>query len=128
MSDNVLILGAGFSADAGIPLMGQFMDKMWTISRSGKCNGVRVSVDDLTVLENGLKAREELDGYHVRPLASIYVCAGPKRPKIIANDGAYSVRFSLIPYFSVHLGPDQANLPFPCRKGQKDGTDGVEAE
>jgi hypothetical protein len=35
MSENVIILGAGFSHDAGIPLLRNVVDKMWEYERRG---------------------------------------------------------------------------------------------
>lgn len=65
MSDNVIILGAGASADAGIPLMGQFVDTMWNIARRGRRAG-NVPQKTLEILEAALEVREELDGFHGR--------------------------------------------------------------
>ena len=38
MSDNVIILGAGASFDAGVPLMAGFFNKMWNFAMR-KSNG-----------------------------------------------------------------------------------------
>jgi len=66
MSDNVIILGAGASFDAGIPLMSNFIDTMWNIARTGRCNGSAISPSDRKILESALGVREDLDGYHGR--------------------------------------------------------------
>ncbi|TAE90743.1 MAG: hypothetical protein EAZ81_08885 [Verrucomicrobia bacterium] len=66
MSDNVILLGAGASYNAGIPLMSNFIDTMWNIARTGRCNGKQLSDSDRKVLENALGVREDLDGYHGR--------------------------------------------------------------
>jgi len=72
MSDNVIILGAGASADAGIPLMGEFMDVMWTIARYGQRNQGKASKQDLAVIEEALKVRKELDSYHGRAAFDVW--------------------------------------------------------
>ena len=66
MSDNVILLGAGASHSAGIPLMSNFIDTMWNIARTGRCNDKKLSEEDRKILENALGVREDLDGYHGR--------------------------------------------------------------
>ena len=66
MSDNVLILGAGFSYDAGIPLLAGFVKRMWECAIRKSCNGQLLSPDDVEIFENAMKVRNELDGYHGR--------------------------------------------------------------
>lgn len=66
MSDNVIILGAGFSFDAGVPLLRQFVDRMWEISTRGRLNGRQLSENDRGVFSRALKVREVLDSYHGR--------------------------------------------------------------
>ena len=70
--DNVIILGAGASADAGIPLLGEFIDTMLDIARRGKRHDKAVSKDDLAVIEQGLRVREELDSYHGRAAFDVW--------------------------------------------------------
>jgi hypothetical protein len=70
--DNVIILGAGASADAGIPLLGEFMDTMLDIARRGKRDDKAVSKEDLAVIEEGLKVRDELDTYHGRAAFDVW--------------------------------------------------------
>ncbi len=66
MNDNVLVLGAGFSFDAGIPLLSKFVDSMWEYSVRGK-NGIDLLVPkDKEILQKALEIRRELDGYHGR--------------------------------------------------------------
>lgn len=66
MTDNVLILGAGFSADAGVPLLGKFVDTMWEYAKRGKVGDRILSAAELEVLEKALAVRMELDEYHGR--------------------------------------------------------------
>ncbi len=66
MSDNVLILGAGFSYDAGIPLMSGFADRMWELHSRGHHNLVPISAEDQALFASVQKLRERLDGYHGR--------------------------------------------------------------
>jgi hypothetical protein len=66
MSDNVIILGAGASFDAGIPLLGGFVEKMWELSARGKSDDGLLSQSDKEVLEKALQVKNELDSYHGR--------------------------------------------------------------
>lgn len=66
MSDNVIILGAGFSYDAGIPLLSGFIEHMWEYSTRGKVGKDALSEHDKKVLHEALEIRRELDGYHGR--------------------------------------------------------------
>ena len=54
MSENVIILGAGFSKSAGIPLLGEFVDRMIDISVRGKVGGVDVPHEDLDLLRRAI--------------------------------------------------------------------------
>ena len=66
MTDNVIILGAGASVDAGIPLLTNFVEKMWEFSITGRCNGKELSEDDKKIFNEAMKVKNELDGYHGR--------------------------------------------------------------
>jgi len=66
MSDNVLILGAGFSHDAGIPLLRDFVEKMWEISIRGKVGDAPLSDEDQKIFRNALGVRNSLNRYHGR--------------------------------------------------------------
>ncbi len=66
MSENVIILGAGFSYDAGIPLLGNFIERMWEYSARGKAGDKVLSLSDKEILNEALNIRRELDGYHGR--------------------------------------------------------------
>lgn len=66
MSDNVLILGAGFSVDAGIPLISGFVDRMWELAIRKRINGKALSPGDIEVLIEAMKVRSELNEYHGR--------------------------------------------------------------
>jgi hypothetical protein len=65
-SDTVIILGAGFSLDAGIPLMNGFVDKMWELANRRQLNGVSLSKPDLEIFDSAMKVRYELNEYHGR--------------------------------------------------------------
>lgn len=71
MSENVIILGAGASYEAGIPLMKDFMDRMWMIAKLGRLNGDKLKDEDRKLITDALAIRDELDSYHGR--ASIKV-------------------------------------------------------
>ncbi|GAB6142200.1 hypothetical protein JCM14076_29290 [Methylosoma difficile] len=61
MNNNVIVLGAGFSYDAGIPLLSGFIERMWEYSIRGQADP-----KILDILSKALKVRSELDGYHGR--------------------------------------------------------------
>jgi len=66
MTDNVIILGAGASVDAGIPVLANFVEKMWEFSITGKNRGKDLSDDDKKIFNEAMKVKNELDGYHGR--------------------------------------------------------------
>ena len=66
MNDNVLILGAGFSFDAGIPLLSNFIERMWEYSIRKTANGEALTAEQVYILSEALDVRTELDGYHGR--------------------------------------------------------------
>ena len=66
MTDNVIILGAGASVNAGIPLLANFVEKMWEFSITGKHNGKDLSEEDKRIFNEAMKVKNELDGYHGR--------------------------------------------------------------
>jgi hypothetical protein len=66
MTDNVIILGAGASVDAGIPLLANFVEKMWEFAITGKHNGKDLSEEDIKIFNEAMKVKNELDGYHGR--------------------------------------------------------------
>jgi len=66
MSENVIILGAGFSYDAGIPLLSNFIERMWEYSIRGIANEKKLTAVDKKTLEDALEIRSEMDGYHGR--------------------------------------------------------------
>jgi hypothetical protein len=66
MTDNVIILGAGASVDAGIPVLANFVERMWEFAITGKQNGQELSDEDKTIFTEAMKVRYELDGYHGR--------------------------------------------------------------
>ena len=66
MTDNVIILGAGASVDAGIPLLVNFVEKMWEFAITGKHNGKALSEEDKKIFNEAMKVKNELDGYHGR--------------------------------------------------------------
>jgi hypothetical protein len=65
MSDTVFILGAGFSWNAGIPLLGGFVEKMWELAVRGKSDKP-LDPEDHQALKDAMVIRAELDSYHGR--------------------------------------------------------------
>ncbi len=66
MSDNVIILGAGFSKDAGIPLLSNFVDTMADIAVRKSWNGKAIPLSDIPIFDIPLEIRRDLDHYHGR--------------------------------------------------------------
>jgi hypothetical protein len=66
MSDYVIVLGAGFSYDAGIPLMNGFVDAMWELAVRKRINDKPLSEVDIKIFDDAEKVRLELDNYHGR--------------------------------------------------------------
>ena len=68
MSDNVIILGAGASSRAGIPLMAGFIEKMWEFSVRKQVNGEPMLPDDIDTFQKAVEIKNERDSYHGRAL------------------------------------------------------------
>jgi hypothetical protein len=66
MSDNVIILGAGASADARIPLMSDFIQTMWEMSIRGKIRTEKLTQTDHVLMIRAMAIKETLDNYHGR--------------------------------------------------------------
>jgi hypothetical protein len=63
---NVIILGAGASFDAGVPLTNQFVEKMWEIAQKKRVGGLFLTDDDLAVFSRALQIRNQIDNFHGR--------------------------------------------------------------
>jgi hypothetical protein len=69
MSHNVFILGAGFSYDANVPLLGSFADRMFDFAIIKKqLNGNPLNSSDIVIFEKALAIRNNLNSYHGRAL------------------------------------------------------------
>lgn len=66
MSDNVFLFGAGASFDAGIPLLGNFMEKMFEMALTKRSPTGPLSEDDLRVFAEAIEIRNRMDAYHAR--------------------------------------------------------------
>ncbi|MBL7152452.1 MAG: hypothetical protein ISS79_01955 [Phycisphaerae bacterium] len=66
MSDTVIIMGAGASYDAGIPLMAGFVERMWEFAVRKQVDGEWLSPEDLNTFQKAIDIRNELDSYHGR--------------------------------------------------------------
>jgi hypothetical protein len=66
MGNNVIILGAGFSFDAGIPLLSGFVDTMWEIAVRKTFKGQKLSEGDIKIFQDAADVRSHLDSYHGR--------------------------------------------------------------
>jgi hypothetical protein len=66
MSDNVFLFGAGASFDAGIPLLGSFMEKMFEMALTKRSPQGALSEADLKVFSEAIEIRNRMDTYHAR--------------------------------------------------------------
>lgn len=66
MNDNVIILGAGASKNAGIPLLYNFLDIMWEYSIRGRAHNKMIPDNILKILRDAIDIKNELDVYHGR--------------------------------------------------------------
>ncbi len=64
--NNVLILGAGSSFDAGIPLLSGFVDKMWEFALRRTANGNPLTSADIETFDRAVNVRNDLSAYHGR--------------------------------------------------------------
>jgi len=64
--DNVILFGAGASADAGIPMLDSFVDRMWEYAIRGKVGAELISSDDQEILRKADQLRVELERYNSR--------------------------------------------------------------
>jgi hypothetical protein len=63
---NVIVFGAGASADAGIPLMGRFVDAMWEMAMCGRVGETPIPQRERAILAEAIAIRLELERYHSR--------------------------------------------------------------
>ncbi len=66
MADNVLLLGAGFSHAAGIPLMSAFVERIWEFGARHSFDGKPLSREDVEVFSKAMGVWSQLDGFHGR--------------------------------------------------------------
>jgi len=64
--DNVILFGAGASADAGIPLLGNFVDKMWEYGIRGRAGKEVLSEEDRRLFQRANEIRFSLESYNSR--------------------------------------------------------------
>lgn len=64
--DNVILFGAGASADAGIPMLESFVDKMWEYAIRGKVGNKLIPPEDREILTKANELRIELERYNSR--------------------------------------------------------------
>lgn len=63
---NVIIFGAGASANAGIPLLDSFVNKMWEYATRGKVGHEIISEADREILIKAHEIRTQLERYNTR--------------------------------------------------------------
>jgi hypothetical protein len=93
VKNSALILGAGASNDAGIPLMNDFVQCMWEISRRGRWLDTFLPLEDQNIFRRAIEVTNELDQFHGRAMfddrniedilsiLSFNVVAGKKKDK-----------------------------------------------
>lgn len=64
--DNVIIFGAGASYDANIPLLSNFVDKMWEFAIRGKNGEQKINEEDQKLLNDANNIRIRLENYNSR--------------------------------------------------------------
>jgi hypothetical protein len=64
--NNVILFGAGASADAGIPMLDSFIDKMWEYAMRGKVGDKPIAHVDREILVEANKIRIDLERYSSR--------------------------------------------------------------
>jgi hypothetical protein len=63
---NVIIFGAGASADAHIPMLDSFVNKMWEYAARGKVGDKIISEQDREILIKAQDIRTQLERYNTR--------------------------------------------------------------
>lgn len=72
MSDNVIILGAGASADAGIPMMESFVDTMWNYATRGRTADKELPEGARKILIDADHIRRDLEPFNSRAFFNNY--------------------------------------------------------
>lgn len=68
MGKNVIILGAGFSKDAGIPLLSELFQAIWDAAYRGTIREQKLTETEHQVFRDAVRARDYLDRYHGRAI------------------------------------------------------------
>ena len=66
MTDNVFLFGAGFSRDAGIPLLGNFIESLVYLAAGRRTEPTSIGTDRLQILRDAVDVLKQLDIYHGR--------------------------------------------------------------
>lgn len=66
MNDNAFIFGAGASFDAKVPLLGDFMDRIFELSQSNRTASRAPSKEEQKILERVIEIRDSLERYQPR--------------------------------------------------------------
>ena len=66
MNENAIILGAGASYDAGVPLLGKFMDVMLEMHHTKRFGPIDLSPHDQDLIAQAAKIHSKVDDYHAR--------------------------------------------------------------
>ncbi len=66
MADNVILLGAGASFDAGIPLLGSFMDRIFELANIRRSPMRDLTQEELNTLQEVIEIRDSMERYQPR--------------------------------------------------------------
>lgn len=66
MSNNVILLGAGASFDAGIPLLGSFMDRIFELANIRRSPTRDLTKEELEILQEVIEIRDSMERYQPR--------------------------------------------------------------
>lgn len=66
MTENVILLGAGASHAAGIPLLGNFMERIWELAKTGVAVHRELTDDEVKLLLRAVEIKNSMREYHAQ--------------------------------------------------------------
>ena len=107
MTENVILLGAGASRAAGIPLLSEFMRMIGQLARTGVNDQRLLTVDETKILHKAVEIRDSLRGYHatvafdqfniedILSILSFDVLAGSKKARQQLDDFTRAISLTI---------------------------------
>jgi hypothetical protein len=107
MTENVILLGAGASRAAGIPLLSEFMRTIGQLARTGVNEQRELTDDEIKVLRKAVEIRDSLRGYHatvafdqfniedILSILSFDVLAGSKKARQQLDDFTQAISLTI---------------------------------